>query len=134
MHTAITGVTDERRPFRPQRAWVVVMTCDDDAMRTIIELPEDQLEALDALCRRDSISRAEAIRRAVGAMIQSRRPAERERAFGLWRGRGEDGLAYQRRARNEWVAVAGTAGLKMGITETTVWSQRGDHSAISKMY
>ena len=82
-----------------------MMTCYDDAVRTIIELPEDQLEALDALCRRDSISRAEAIRRAVGAMIRSRRPAERERAFGLWRGRGDDGLAYQRRARNEWVAA-----------------------------
>jgi ribbon-helix-helix CopG family protein len=83
-----------------------MMTCYDDVMRTIIELPEDQLEALDALCRRDSISRAEAIRRAVGALIRSRPAPERERAFGLWRGRGEDGLAYQRRARREWAASA----------------------------
>jgi hypothetical protein len=79
-----------------------MMTCYDDVVRTIIELPEDQLEALDALCRRDSISRAEAIRRAVGALIRIRSAAERDLAFGLWRGRGEDGLAYQRRARREW--------------------------------
>jgi hypothetical protein len=28
-------------------------------LRTIIDLPEAQVEALDALCRRDNISRAE---------------------------------------------------------------------------
>ena len=70
-------------------------------MRTIIELPEDQLEALDALCRREKISRAEGIRRAVAAMVRQRAP-ESDRAFGLWRDRAEDGVAYQRRLRSEW--------------------------------
>jgi hypothetical protein len=79
-----------------------MMTCYDDVMRTIIDLPEDQLEALDAVCRRDEISRAEAIRRAVAAMIRLRPAAEREGAFGLWRGRREDAVAYQRRLRREW--------------------------------
>ena len=82
------------------------MTCYDDVMRTIIDLQEDQLEALDALCRLDSISRAEPIRRAVGALIKSRPAPGREHAFGLWRGRGEDGLAYQRRLRREWGTTA----------------------------
>ena len=79
-----------------------MMTCYDGPVRTIIDLPEDQLEALDALCRRDDISRAEAVRRAVAAMIRSRPAAERTRAFGLWRGSQEDGLAYERRLRGEW--------------------------------
>jgi hypothetical protein len=37
-----------------------MMTWHDDAMRTIIDLPADQLDALDGICRRESISRAEA--------------------------------------------------------------------------
>lgn len=35
-----------------------MMTCDDDAVRTIIDLHKEQLEALDGICRRESISRA----------------------------------------------------------------------------
>ncbi len=73
-------------------------------MRTIIELPADQLVALDALCRRDEISRAEAIRRAVARHVQLERAAEPDRAFGLWRKRPVDGLKYQRRLRREWSA------------------------------
>jgi polyphosphate kinase len=47
-----------------------MMTYYDDAVRTIIELPEDQLGALDGICRRESISRAEAIRRAVDLLVR----------------------------------------------------------------
>lgn len=72
-------------------------------MRTIIDLPAAQLDALDAVCRREGISRAEAIRRAVAATLEQTTSAGREAAFGLWRGRrGTDGLAYQRRLRREW--------------------------------
>jgi hypothetical protein len=72
------------------------------SMRTIVDLPASQLDALDALCRRDGISRAEAVRRAVAAHVTRERTAERNAAFGLWRGRGVDGLAYERRLRGEW--------------------------------
>ena len=71
-------------------------------MRTIIELPAAQLDALDALCRRDGISRAEAIRRAVAAMVAGATTAGRAAAYGLWRDRGIDGLTYARRLRAEW--------------------------------
>ena len=71
-------------------------------MRTIIELPEAQLDALDALCRREKISRAEAIRRAVAAHVGHASAAARASAFGLWRDRGIDALAYERRLRTEW--------------------------------
>jgi metal-responsive CopG/Arc/MetJ family transcriptional regulator len=72
-------------------------------MRTIIELPPAQLEALDAVCRRDGISRAEAIRRAIAASLGETTASGRKAAFGLWRGRRTaDGLAYERRLRREW--------------------------------
>jgi metal-responsive CopG/Arc/MetJ family transcriptional regulator len=72
-------------------------------MRTIIDLPAAQLDALDAVCRREGISRAEAIRRAVAATLEQTTSASRAAAFGLWRGRrGTDGPGYQRRVRREW--------------------------------
>ena len=70
-------------------------------MRTIIKLPDDQLAALDAICRRDNISRAEAIRRAVARHVRLER-TDPDRAFGLWRKRPVDGVRHQRRLRAEW--------------------------------
>jgi hypothetical protein len=81
-----------------------MMTCYDDAMRTIIDLPASQLDALDAWCRRDEISRAEAIRRAVAAAVGQQASDGRERAYGLWRDRGVDGLQWERTMRAEWDA------------------------------
>ena len=71
-------------------------------MRTIIDLPADQVDALDTICQRDQISRAEAIRRAVTLLIHDNRKSGAQDAFGIWRDRGEDGLAYQQRLRGEW--------------------------------
>lgn len=79
-----------------------MMTWYDDAMRTIIELPEQQLAALDGICRREGISRAEAIRRAVALLVQTRAPGGSGDAFGLWHARRRDGLKYQERLRREW--------------------------------
>ena len=71
-------------------------------MRTIIDLPGAQLEGLDAVCRRDEISRAEAVRRAVAAFIAREQGAGAAAAFGLWRGRPVDALRHERRLRREW--------------------------------
>ena len=71
-----------------------------------MDLPDTQLEALDALCRRDGISRAEAVRRAVAAHVRQARAAAPDPAFGLWRARGVEGLAYERRLRAEWATPA----------------------------
>ena len=72
-------------------------------MRTIIELPNEQVQALDAVCKREGISRAEAIRRAV-AVYNRQQIVDARPAFGLWKGRRgvADGVSYQRRARREW--------------------------------
>ena len=84
-----------------------MMTCYDDVMRTIIDLPTDQLSALDGICRAESISRAEAIRRAVALLVRDRAAGASRAAFGLWREkRPVDGLEYQQRVRAEWDAPA----------------------------
>jgi hypothetical protein len=77
-------------------------------MRTIIELPQHQLDALDLHCRREGISRAEAIRRAIAGHVQEARESGDRAAFGLWRTRPVDGLAYERRVREEWSAPPAT--------------------------
>ncbi|MDP2055167.1 MAG: CopG family transcriptional regulator [Acidobacteriota bacterium] len=71
-------------------------------MRTIIELPADQVESLDEWCRREGVSRAEAIRRAVAEHLKKHHAGAAKRAFGMWRDMAEDGLAYQERLRREW--------------------------------
>lgn len=76
-------------------------------MRTIVDLPEEQIEALDALCRREGISRAEAVRRAVAGHLRENQALGAGRAFGIWRGRPTDGLKYQARLRREWDRAGG---------------------------
>ena len=75
-------------------------------MRTIVDLPEEQLQWLASLCAREGISRAEAIRRAVEASMQRDEKADFERvlaaAFGSWKGHGIDALEYERQIRAEW--------------------------------
>ncbi len=75
-------------------------------MRTIIDLPEDLVARLDRLRRQAGVSRAELVRRAVRHYLEhvsgttARIPPGK--VFGLWQGRGVDGLAYQERIRGEW--------------------------------
>ena len=71
-------------------------------MRTIIDLPEEQVQRLGELCRREGVSRAEAVRRAVTDYLNAHFARERQDAFGMWRDRQVDGLEYERRLRREW--------------------------------
>lgn len=71
-------------------------------MRTIVDLPDDQMAALKALAERNGLSRAELVRRAVAAYLEQRRMPTGDAAFGLWRKWGEDGLDYEDRLRREW--------------------------------
>ncbi len=72
-------------------------------MRTIIDLPDRQVEALERICRSRKLSRAELIRQAVDRYLQEHLPV-RDQAFGLWKRAGlrEDGVAFQTRLRKEW--------------------------------
>lgn len=70
-------------------------------MRTIVDIPPEQLQQLAELCRREDLSRAEAVRRAI-ALLLAQQPRQPDAAFGLWKGRGVDGVDYQRALRREW--------------------------------
>lgn len=76
-------------------------------MRTIIDLPIGQVNDLDDMCAREGISRAEGVRRAVALHVDRHAPARANQAFGLWRGRGHDGLVYQEQLRQEWADGSG---------------------------
>lgn len=71
-------------------------------MRTIIDLPERNISALEKICAKEGISRAEAIRRAVEAYLANSRISDEDDIFGMWRDRDIDGLEYQRKIRSEW--------------------------------
>jgi len=70
-------------------------------MRTIIDLPDEQVAALDQLCTREQISRAEAVRRAVARYLDESTVADADEAFGTWRHRAIDSLAYEDDLRGE---------------------------------
>jgi len=72
-------------------------------MRTIIDLPDDQVSALTALCRSEKISRAEAIRRALAELLARNQLQNREHAFGAWKNRG-DSRKIVADLRQEWDA------------------------------
>jgi hypothetical protein len=73
------------------------------AMRTLVDIPDEQIEDLTAICESKKVSRAEVIRQAISFYIGANRrvPAD---AFGLWKAARTpvDGLAYQEQARSEW--------------------------------
>jgi metal-responsive CopG/Arc/MetJ family transcriptional regulator len=71
-------------------------------MRTLIDLPEAQVAALDHLSKTEKKSRAALIRQAIADYLAKRNTARQEDAFGLWGNRKIDGLEYQRRMRREW--------------------------------
>ena len=71
-------------------------------MRTIVDLPDEQIEALKALSARENVSRAELVRRALAEFLARRSTHHDDDAFGLWRKHPEEGLDYQNRLRQEW--------------------------------
>ena len=73
-------------------------------MRTIIDLPPEQLGALARLCEAQKISRAEAIRRAVDRLLKDSLIEEKNIGFGMWRNKGITARLYVDNLRNEWSA------------------------------
>ena len=71
-------------------------------MRTIVELPEQQIEALKAMSEQEGLSRAELMRRAVAEYLTHHQGEAGKSAFGLWQERGLDGLSQQQQLRQEW--------------------------------
>lgn len=75
-------------------------------MRTLVDLPEKQIKALNQLSKQRKVSRAQLVREAVSSYIDANSKAARKAAldgtFGIWKDRDIDGLEYQRSIRAEW--------------------------------
>jgi predicted transcriptional regulator len=73
-----------------------------EAMRTLVDVGDTQLQELDELSKEEKRSRAALIREAIDDFLAKRRSKHEGDAFGLWGKRKVDGLVYQERVRNEW--------------------------------
>ncbi|HZK98896.1 MAG TPA: ribbon-helix-helix protein, CopG family [Caulobacteraceae bacterium] len=71
-------------------------------MRTLVEIPGSDVAALDELGRRRRVSRSRLIREAVADYLGRQPRPTMAAAFGLWREKAIDGVAYQRALREEW--------------------------------
>lgn len=75
-------------------------------MRTLVDIPQEDLAALDLLSKAEKRSRAAVIRAAISDYLaekdRQRRWALIETGFGIWKDRGIDGLEYERAIRAEW--------------------------------
>lgn len=73
----------------------------EGSMRTLVDIPDEDLKLLKVVTKRLAISRAEFVRQAIAAHLAPHRRKMDHSAFGLWK-QEEDGLAYQERMRSEW--------------------------------
>jgi len=71
-------------------------------MRTLVDLGDTQVQALDELSKKEKRSRAALIRQAIDDYLGKQRGRQAGDAFGLWGKRKVDGLAYQEKVRREW--------------------------------
>ena len=71
-------------------------------MRTLIDLPNAQIQALATLCERVRQPRAAVIREAIAEYLERRIASSADAAYGLWGDQAMDGLDYQNQARAEW--------------------------------
>jgi len=70
-------------------------------MRTIVDLPEEQMRKLALFCRREKISRAEAVRRAVDRFLRGSSTGDLGSFFGASKTHGNISRQVSR-LRGEW--------------------------------
>jgi len=70
-------------------------------MRTIVDLPQEQIRKLTLFCRREKISRAEAVRRAVDRFLRGPPANDLRSFFGASRTRGNISR-HVANLRREW--------------------------------
>jgi hypothetical protein len=72
-------------------------------MRTLVDIPDADIQALDRIAAEKQVSRASLIREAVGELLNRNKDDVVLNGFGLWAGAEvEDGLVIQRKLRAEW--------------------------------
>ena len=73
-------------------------------MRTLVDIPEEDLSLLNSLSEAGHVSRAELVRRAISAYLEPHKQDKRVEGFGLWGRRAVDSLKYEKKVRSEWKA------------------------------
>jgi len=73
-------------------------------MRTIVDIPEEQVKILDRISKRKKVSRATIVRQALidYITVQNQTEESYEIAFGIWKGNKFDSLLHQQKLREEW--------------------------------
>jgi predicted transcriptional regulator len=69
-------------------------------VRTLVDIGDTQVKALDELSKKEKRSRAALIRQAIDDYLAKRYGDQQGDAFGLWGKRQVDGLTYQKKVRN----------------------------------
>ncbi len=70
-------------------------------MRTLVDLPQDDVTLLNKLAKAGSVSRAELVRQAVSTYLAPHKRTSVREFLGICP-EFEDGLVYQERLRSEW--------------------------------
>jgi metal-responsive CopG/Arc/MetJ family transcriptional regulator len=70
-------------------------------MRTLVDLGDTRIEALDKMAKKEKRSRAALIRQAIDDYLEKRCESGEGDAFGLWGKRKVDGLTHQEKVRRE---------------------------------
>jgi Ribbon-helix-helix protein, copG family len=80
-------------------------------MRILADIPDEDIEKLDALAKRKGKSRAAEIRDAISNYLEVSTKDGFEKYFGLWERHGStvDGLEYERQLRGEWPEISDIA-------------------------
>ena len=71
-------------------------------MRTLVDIGDKEIRALDQLATEQKVSRAALIRQAVKELLARKTQETSGDAFGLWGKSAKDGLSYQQELREEW--------------------------------
>lgn len=70
--------------------------------RTIVDIPTEQIDALDRLRSQQHTTRAMLIREALATYLTTHHAGLAQEAFGIWRDKPVDALSYERKLRSEW--------------------------------
>ena len=89
------------QPFYRVAVDSAMITRDDITVRTIVDLPQEQIRKLILICRREGISRAEAVRRAVDRFLRGSGTSDLRPFFGASKTRGSVSR-HVTKLRREW--------------------------------
>jgi predicted transcriptional regulator len=72
-------------------------------MKTLVDIPDNFISRLDFHAKQDKTSRADLIRRAIDAYLETRTKEILDATFGAWKDSDiGDAVEYQRMLRAEW--------------------------------